>query len=745
MKPIEAGLTLDAKAQSPNPSGCRIVWAPHSKRKPIRVYGYDVSSATYNLVAAYTYNVDLSEDFRLVRFVSGKISCQSNTISSTLVSIKGSMNGVTVLDAPDLRVMSYSDATAYKTNGSFVVPQENVTSGIQAIGMPMDSRMFFSPSTSVVTNGSFKAQARSSADVDGGGVAQGPGWASVTPFFDSDSAGSWLPPNLYGKTHLKMTLFGTANAAPAYTAVTIKVWHTTALSTDWSRLDTATQTEVMAVPMPGVVNGVRLDASIHIDNDAEITRIEIVSSGTQVLTLIDGYDSFVQWTNWTVADPRDTGYLSIMTMSGLEPDQQIGISAVANYQAIPDLDLLKNLPSNYGKRSMHPDEFYKVRAMLEHASELGIRWIYSGRDANLVEQRAASLVTRRDVDTFSSTGFWDWIKNAGSWLYDNVLKPGASVITKVAPLLANGPLRSSGVEEMLKALGIEKNSLDSATLKKLLALNEKSNPSKEKLSNDTKTKKPEDHHKFDVKEKYPWRVPDRSKRPYKCSGTNVINADPRLPTKKEFQRFLRGLGPDSHPNVAYFPAVLGSEHVVAVCAVTRQPVRLDGMSFCGLKRQTPEYTEIAKGVFLALPPGSRDDAIQQTLRVVKKLGVSGNVYVALCAVRALSGPSCGLAIYAAMAGWPRAPFAYTGAFDENLELDYVTEIGKKLRATRRHSLQLIACTPLPPNDFSKTVNFDEFFAKPTLKKPGMFVVGDVASARALVSSSMSRYDTLRMK
>jgi hypothetical protein len=697
VKAVDLGETIAAKAQTGQPAGMRIVAAFHSKNTPIRVYGYDPVAKTYNFLTNVNYNEVLDEKFQLLRVVSGMLKVKSASISSTNAVLKGVMNGLYAQQFPDLRNTSYSEITSYKGMSAAVVPQTVASDGIGALALPCYTNKFFSPSTHIVTNANFRAQATASGFTEG--------WESVprdhASLFDSNDVPGFIPANLFGRTRITV-MFLAIGASPIVDVPTLRLRVITASAdpTDYHQVlsSHAYQLAINKYDDNALIGSTMYTVigTVDFENSEDIVQIVVNNDSGDAVTVIG--DPYITWVNDSVADPRDTGYGAIVTLDGLEAEQEISLSGGCNYEAVPALALAQDVKGNLTALGMHPDEVTDVKMLLSRADQLGIRFIFPLDQEALLMELAKAIATKENVAIFSASGTWDKIKSG----FNKVVSVGSkifSVLSKVAPFLAQRKPRASGLDDgknfldkvgkfhnpRLSQTPFGNSTLRQQTILKRFAQFEKAQRLKVKTLKGVPVS--EKRHS-DVCSSC--MKCDSSLIP-KCAGP-VVDLRPHAITEKVRTQFMNGDRKRAPENVAYFPAVLGKQHLLGAVVFSKTPVTTDGYSWCNIGRTEHKYTQLVSGsnAPLWVDSAANKDAIAAIKGVLARIpDLSG--YVSIAAARDFTGPSLGLAIYAAMSGIPHEFIAYTGAISPGGDLLPISSIDAKIEACRQHKLILIGC------------------------------------------------------
>jgi hypothetical protein len=374
----------------------------------IGIYGKRALDTQYYLFSYVSPAQFLGDDFKFVRYVSGGISLQASTQSTTSASLGGNITAIVTRDPPEYATLDSSTLPSYRQSSVDLQTSVLASTGVVMIADAPGDNDFYQPESSVTKDNGKSTYCPyyfyQDAPSPLGPVTTQPnseGWVydgTTTVLFDSDRLSTPLQYGMFGHTSINVTVtylsYNTALANYIHFMGSVIVTYsqngTTVDAVQPIGCDVTTNNEN---PVGNTLRTVT--RMMEFDTASSISRIRVIAGSESVGSLVP-LPNPVQYagcvsnslmiSNDNVATIGQSSGVCIAIIDNLSSDTALSLEAMINYEALPNTNLSQNLkipPPMY----INPKDINFAQLVLLHKAEAGLRGVYC-RDDYLSKERS---------------------------------------------------------------------------------------------------------------------------------------------------------------------------------------------------------------------------------------------------------------------------------------------------------------------------------------------------------------------
>jgi len=453
----------DIDAKNP-PTSLLILFQPQVRNLDNVLQIWASTDTGFKFWKAVLPDQSLGRDFRLVSYVSGAASVESNMVSASLASLQGEVTSILTKDTLKLSTLDSSTLPSLRQSDADYQTAVRLSDGVVVVADPNCAPVLYSPeSASIIPTGPAdlnlyyvygNGQNLSVTTVDS------PEWKFVTVspgnanIFDTDRAPEDLPNSLFGHTIVDVSL-----------AATPQPFGAQADNPDFYVIATFTRDgkddfQVVRIPavyteVKAVAGGLMVSGSAHFYTPSPITRIQMTVY--ENLSIGNAYPfewqtNYVNATaslrNWNFGNDGLSGNYALMIVEGYDTSDKISVDAKVNYEVVPNADLGRNIKLyDYGASAKVADADF-ARMVLDNKLQAGIRGVYRKTDyyAKMTEGYFRELSIRDAHYGLAS----DWVSGIKS-VFRKVRSFAEPALKAFAPIA--GKLAMSAARELLGPSG----------------------------------------------------------------------------------------------------------------------------------------------------------------------------------------------------------------------------------------------------------------------------------------------------
>jgi hypothetical protein len=449
-----------------------------SNSRVLTHWKYDKTLLKYVVHEVIAPSLTLDDYFSWFQQVSSGLRIESGTTSGTVFNVQGQLVGITFSRVPDLAPLKFSTLISFANNSQGGFAMVPIQKGMVLIPPPqgeypfqsLDPDAYLIPSEEKVyrsvpydfKNGGFPALYPLKPGWLGGNPVVLPG-AVETIIFDSDAIpvadrSKIIPINCFGQFRIRAQVGWQSNAPPA--AVENFTFRLNATVRNSAGTETLTWAEA-AQSIPNLAPGYTpimemtskgIDfASSNILEHGVLERVTLTMFAPVGIDGFFGQASFVEVVPNDVAGFDQQGPGAIMAYDGVFPGQQIVVSGVNNFNAIPDSQLSRVAAADYRPRGLPSDlnALFSLYGVLDH---FGLRTAYPAdlydalMERGLFESLSNRVTLVQAMSGMASTGLSlqtpqpnrSWQGESGKSLGLTALLPFAAPLMEMAPSLLSG-------------------------------------------------------------------------------------------------------------------------------------------------------------------------------------------------------------------------------------------------------------------------------------------------------------------
>jgi hypothetical protein len=447
------------------PVSLMLVFKPMSQKTggsggQIQIWGKRLLDTKYYYFSAVAPDQNLADNFKFIRYVSGGVGVQSDTVSAGTFAVQGSVNGVWTKDPPNYEDVNPSTLPSYRQSSEDVIVSARLSDGIVIIGGPSPDTDWYQPESNVIFDNG-KSSYNANFYYNGYPTPTFPttrpssaGWVfdgTTTVAFDSNRLGAEIIYGMTGLTSIDLAIAGVANFITTVGVAIVQCTIVVTYSDNGVDVDNSTQLPATswgaltgATALPAMAAG-----RVNYDTPSPITRIRIIfgwyDSGTGMLSPIylSGTAALNPRLNATLVIKNDnvatvgqeTG-VGIATIDGIDASAQLSLVGRINYEAIPDKNLVRNVKTTWTGGGLKLADLDIGRTVLGHKGLAGIRGVYrwSEYTQKSTEGFFMDLATRHGNVALAS----DWgrgLRSTFRWLGKHARRVGKPMYEAARPLI----------------------------------------------------------------------------------------------------------------------------------------------------------------------------------------------------------------------------------------------------------------------------------------------------------------------
>jgi len=342
-------LTKNVVVPSPPNSGeVLLVWTPENKIAPLRIFVWLAASSKYVYFTQVPTDQNLSQSYTRARLISSLFKVDSSTVSSTVSSISGTINGIAFQEIPDVGTLSYTKLMPYVRDGKSLVVNQSVSEGTVALSQPTGSQPFVVLDTANAYSTDSSLVISTTPDTDPSAWVVTPIALTVGPtflIFNSDLATVFpLPGNVFGfvSGDLILAFSSTAAASLTFSVLVIR----DQIDATWSVVSQATATTSFDFTTGAALTTQSIAFKIPPIQINYLSRIQVVVQTTAAVTIqVVNNHSFsaltLEFPNYYFNGVNSPGVLQ--AIQGLGAAQVLSMGGILNYEAIPDATLAQDI------------------------------------------------------------------------------------------------------------------------------------------------------------------------------------------------------------------------------------------------------------------------------------------------------------------------------------------------------------------------------------------------------------------
>jgi len=304
--------------------GGLLVWTPRNPGFELNHYAY-VPGTGYVWYQNIPVDEDLSQNFDQARLVSAGLGVNSSTISGGIFALSGVINAVATQQMPDIRSLNFSTIGSHCRNDVDMELSVPVANGVTNLAYPSGQNRYLHLNPDLLHT----------VIHDESMVLTGIVW---------DTVGSYtmnlpVPPNLWGGYQVRANLIVTSLGPVPLVTVTVSYY----------QYDNGTNTAVL-IADTRIIQGVEGQGGAWVFPVLEGFGYQAPAE-TIVLQILNGTVNtqktpvFLDVPNYYLSNRTEDAVL--IAYSGLTSEQSITIEGVYNYEAVPNVDLAKQIPTSY--------------------------------------------------------------------------------------------------------------------------------------------------------------------------------------------------------------------------------------------------------------------------------------------------------------------------------------------------------------------------------------------------------------
>jgi len=401
-----------------------------------RLYAFDNALQRYSLLRMILPTEDLTTNFYRIRHVAGGLKIQSATVNGGAFQISGTMSGIVFQNAPDVQQLTYGNLTQFHENDRSFVANLPIFNGIAALAQPYQDYDFVIPESVANLEEEDVFQVNWNNAIGSSTLAS---WvtgnvATAGTLFDTNTQPGVLPGTQWGHHELNLRANYTCAVVGGQCALSLIVTYASADPVTYARVLTIKQFDYFqGIVAIGEVFSPTFE--VRTFDDREIVRIQILNSGAATVSIVaTGAGNYarteLRYYNYSFNRLGASGPGAIIAWQGTSTGQQIALSMINHYEAVPNANLSKNVSSGMTKLQ-DPMDLEVAEFVLAHASEIGIRFMFPLSEYNDMSVNGQFTPQYDRENTVAQAGsIIDFARNA----WNSFLRP---VIRGAAPAIGS--------------------------------------------------------------------------------------------------------------------------------------------------------------------------------------------------------------------------------------------------------------------------------------------------------------------
>lgn len=402
-----------------------LLWTPNSPDGVLRLFAWD--GARYNYLETITPDQPIEDAYALSRFVSGGLKVVSSTISGGNFNVSGTFNASNYQFLPDLKTLTYQTIPSYCRSLTDKLLSVRVPDGLVALAYPDGRYDFLARETNGVHTISNVIEA----------IVPDTSFTAQNVTF---TAGVEFPDNLTGWTTFVMQFYMVSAGNPGACSALLTINQRNADPNNWannivvpifctidgfgSNLINTVISRYFRVYIPGFIDTIQVAAQ----------------TGTFTLGM-GGNNLSIQNESYYAR-----GYLgpgTLIAFQSVTPGQEISLAGKLNYEAVPDAQLSRDIPTSRGHME-NPLEMELAEYAIAHGEENGIKFLYELNEYNLLSTQGFFHKISTERNTISMSGFDDFFKK--------LVQIGAPLLGTMTTAYTGNPLIGGMVNQGLQSL-----------------------------------------------------------------------------------------------------------------------------------------------------------------------------------------------------------------------------------------------------------------------------------------------------
>jgi hypothetical protein len=429
---------------------------PTPNSDQLRLYWYSPTNSRFYLNSILPSSEDLSQNYTRGRLINSGLEVYSSTVTGTTFAISGNLNAITYSALPELPSLSFDSLVTYAAKSWMAAAQLPIFNGVVAINPPPNDSHFQNLGLNSWTQQLFGYERSWDYGGTQGGVWNSGTLAGWTWSTDTETT---YPVNWSGRMRFRAYLIPTAILGNTNFTMTIRA--PTISSTGVVTTTFYNNTNVIATAVAN--QQVALEWNLNIPPEVEAITFNTGVTWAQVGLLrvsvfLPDYGLTYQW-----------GPGSIVAWEGVTPGQQITVTSVNNWEAVPNASLSRQVGSSLGAEVnvqdleaamvvfdrlpeftistiMQRDQYQDLdfRALCKQISARGVHYAYA---AGMIPSLVSFLLP------YFSPMLKDLAEKGGSWAKDKVRGLAEKLLSKAerrarASYVGSGDLMSSGLRRL---------------------------------------------------------------------------------------------------------------------------------------------------------------------------------------------------------------------------------------------------------------------------------------------------------
>nr|YP_009509074.1 VP2 protein [Tellina virus 1] len=334
---------------------------------------------------------DLSKNFNYGRKVSQLVTIKSTQLPAGVYAMQGTMNGVCIDGAPSEveTALKYETILSASTNALDKVAGVLVNDGVGVLSLPTTfdndyirmgdpAPSSFTPGSAQLSKPTHNPGLNSIVTAGTTGLTSGTKTISTTKtIISTDVINVDSTEGLLLDLNIQLMRWGVPSGKTATVTVDVKTVDLAGAETDAEQREikiSGTNTgRDNVITLSGLMMGLSGKKPLVAPTAAVVIEVSAISSESMTLTH-SGHINNYSLTSLCAGTPGTTNPITIIIYTDLTPGGIMTVTAVSNFELIPNAELRKNIPTDFGNSD--PSEMDFIKRILGQRETLELRTIW---------------------------------------------------------------------------------------------------------------------------------------------------------------------------------------------------------------------------------------------------------------------------------------------------------------------------------------------------------------------------------